>query len=200
VIGVEGCDLSDDSNFLRLFLCATMFLKTDISFFTFVFIKNCKAGHAVRISNDYLQKLVDLSDGKEVDKHSIAVPIPLLPDEELLSSLEGVELDDTVVDKHNEDFYKMMIDTWKLLQYRQALGEGNAIEKDWLASLETEYSERIIKLLSRVQQGPDSIGELGEKIGGFLFRETKLSTVDILAAMNERAMITAKRTFSSVNI
>lgn len=139
-IGLQNCDLTNESDAISLFSGLIDFIKSEIHFFIFVFAddnKNVKG--AIRIGERFLQRLKQMISGYADEEDEMATPLPIdvtdptviLPADFILPAPES---------QNTTPYFKMMANVWKLNEYRNRLDVNNSIERSWLDDLEESYA------------------------------------------------------------
>lgn len=147
-IGVQGCDLLDmqQNDLFDLSMGLHKLAGTGIHFFTFVFVNEEKeVVGSLRFNSDYFERFNNLVETGEFDQEdNFSMPLPITPEKTLLEKIEGgIHIKTVVPDKNNEDYYKMMMEIWKLSEYRKSLSSSKP-EKEWLEECENKYSNSIL--------------------------------------------------------
>lgn len=198
VIGIEGCDLNlnEGDEFLQLSIASMRLLATDITFFTFVFIEDNKTQFGIRVSRDYFQKFVDLSEGREPEDNDFGNPLPVIPDIKLLEPLPGIHLNSVEAQSKDEGFYKMMFEVWRLSEYRSRLDNTNEVEYHWLNELEDLSKRNIVSSLNELDSNDPLNSRTKTLVENFLNEGKTLSKDEIVGVMTERAIETSKLSHS----
>lgn len=187
-IGVQGCDLVDtqQSDLFDLSMGLHKLAGTGIHFFTFVFINEEKeVVGSFRFNSDYFDRFNSLVETGEFDQEdSFSTPLPVTPEKTLLEKIEGdIHIKTVVPDKNNTDYYKMMIEIWKLSEYRQCLSSSKP-EQDWLAESENKFSNSILSYIqSTAYLNNSSLYPAKEDIVKFIKKEVDFSKEEIVSFM-----------------
>jgi hypothetical protein len=192
-IGVEGCDLMDteQNDLFDLSIGLHKLASTGIHFFTFVFVNEEKeVVGSLRFNSDYFERFNTFVETDEFDQEdSFSTPLPITPEKTLLKKIEGdIHIKTVVPDKNNEDYYKMMMEVWKLSEYRKNL-TSSPPEKEWLEECERDYSKAIRKYA-------DATGDLNNSysypekrdIIKFIKKEIDFSKEEIISFMLSRLL------------
>ncbi|MFT3680701.1 MAG: hypothetical protein QM791_10545 [Ferruginibacter sp.] len=120
-------------------------------------------------------------DRKDV---SFSTPLPITPEKILLDKIEGdIHIKTVVPDKNNEDYYKMMMEIWKLSEYRKSLSSSKP-EKEWLEECENNYSNTILGYIqSSAYLSNSSLYPAKEDIIKFIKKEMDFSKEEIVSFM-----------------
>lgn len=189
-IGIQDCDLTDSDNLWLLSLGLKDLSKTGIHFFVMIFVdENKKVIGALRFNENYFAKFnqfYDLGEFDETDEFS--TPLPVFPDKSLLETLENITLINATPTSEDEPFYKMMIDVWKLTEYRSNLQE-TIIEKNWLQEIEQQYTDSILTNIHLLKKNGVLITKLlEERIYQFIKYESNFSKEEILEIMTDKLL------------
>jgi len=112
-----------------------------------------------------------------------------MPDEKMISVLEGIRLKKAIIIPANEAYFSMLMNCWKLSEYRTRLDKNNAIEAEWLAELEAEFSSVIKDEAGKVYNvGTIEVLPKKEEIIAFLEKRLVLDNEKIIGYMNSRAI------------
>lgn len=186
VIGVDRIEpINLEEDFLDLLGGLVDFTNTDITFFTFVNIYEKIAVGAFRIQNKFFKKIKLVLNGGEFEQDEI-IPLPVEVNEELLGSLEGINCKPVLIEKKYEFFSEMMLDVWKLGEYRRRLNIENEIEKMWLEKIEQKYIKKINDNLNKndLKNGLTKFKSYKVIIEQFIENKIELSPVDIVNHLN----------------
>jgi len=171
VIGISGMDLENfEDDLFYLIEGLIDFTSIDIDFFNFININNSEAiGGGFRVQKAFFERFKNFIEVGEFEESNYGNPIPIIPDETLLESLDGIFLKKVTVNEKAEAFTNMMFCVWKLSEYRNRLNKKNDIENRWLEENEKEFKLKIENHLSQVEITSDFKDYIEE------FVENKLS-------------------------
>jgi hypothetical protein len=187
-IGVQGCDLTDtlQNDLFDLSIGLRKLADTGIHFFTFVFVDEEKEiVGSLRFNSEYFERFDTLVETGEFDQEdSFSTPLPITPEKTLLEKIEGgIHIKTVVPDKNNEDYYKMMMEIWKLSEYRKNL-MASLPEKEWLKECEKDYSNAILKYADATEDSNSSYCYPEKRdIIKFVKKEIEFSKEEIVSFM-----------------
>ncbi|PBQ34573.1 hypothetical protein CNR22_23270 [Sphingobacteriaceae bacterium] len=187
-IGIEGANLTDLSEDFTILVNKMLdFDKTEINFFTFVFISQGKAVCGIRVTKDYFSVIRKSIETGEFDKEEIDNPLPLFADNLKISSLPGVEVQKNIENIKDEAFFKIMQLLGKFLDYRENLDTDSDIESTWLSEINKQYRSEIEGMYSAAKSNltVEEIEVFDECIEGCL-GTGDISKQDVVDFMNHR--------------
>lgn len=190
-IGVGNFDIlvEDELFLLSAGLCGLA--NTGIHFFTFAVVSgDMEVTGAFRVGENYFRKFQKLLNNEPIeDDLDWGNPLPIMPDEKMISVLEGIRLKKAIIIPANEAYFSMLMNCWKLSEYRTRLDKNNAIEAEWLAELEAEFSSVIKDEAGKVYNvGTIEVLPKKEEIIAFLEKRLVLDNEKIIGYMNSRAI------------
>lgn len=171
-IGIEGLDFSNEDSLQQLAINLVGLADFSADFYTILNIKNGVVLSGLRFKQDFFKALKDELNGLPLENILNLMPLPVFPDEKMIENLSGVNLPaqslgNTIQDKK----FMMLIEIWKLKEYRNHLNIKSPIEKEWL----TRVEEKIISDIKNLQMNFDD-SEFVEWIDNTIFNSSKLST------------------------
>jgi hypothetical protein len=187
VIGIEGFDFTQyDESFLDLVKGLVDFSKSDVDFFSFVYVKNKEVFGGFRVTKYYFKKIDQLLETGEFEKEDYGNPHLIIPTLDILLPLNGIQLRQQTPLKEHEAFEEMMSLIGKLIDYRERLDQNSKIEMDWLANIEKEYREKIEQKLITAQEAftNEEKVEYDKFIKDFVAHKIKPSKEEIVEMMN----------------
>ena len=190
VIGIQGFDITDENQLWDLSRGLSELTKTDIHFFTIVIVDDeLQATGAFRVGHHYFEKFQKLLDGLEINESNWGNPLPLIPDEIMLRTLEGITLKKPVSITANESFFQMMFNIWKLVEHRQRLSREIVPENKWLEEAEKEYGSAIRDNIQRAIQEFEKIPISRDFVEKILMNEVNPEAEEICRIMMEKAIL-----------
>lgn len=189
VIGLRGCDTSNEDELWNLSTGLSDLATTDIDFFTFLLVDdNNQVTGAFRVGQQYFEKFQQLLNGIVEEDSSFGNLIPLIPDETMLSTISGLTLKKVTPVSTNDAFFKMMFDIWKLCEHRKRLNPSIRPEKLFLQQAETEYHSLIMQSVSVVFSSNGSDSPISqERIDKILRNESSIEMEEICDIMLDKA-------------
>lgn len=190
VIGIRGFDPSNEDELWSFSAGLSELCKTDIHFFTFVFIDDQdQAFNATRFGRGYFEKFDELLNGIENEDGDWGTPLPVILDEEAIATLPGIKLKNQISVKEQESFLIMMFGIWKIGEYRKRLNKEVLPEKNWLKELEQELGTSIKEnALIAIEDGatfPISREVVDEILAG----ETNMESAEVCRILLEKSEI-----------
>lgn len=171
-IGIEGLDFSNEDSLQQLAINLVGLADFLADFYTILNIKNGVVLSGLRFKQDFFKALKDELNGLPSENILNLMPLPVFPDEKMIKNLSGVSLPaqspgNTIQDKK----FKMLIEIWKLKEYRNHLNIKYSKENEWLIRVE----EKIISDIKKLQMNFDD-SEFVEWIDNIISNSAKLST------------------------
>lgn len=190
-IGVSNFDILVEDELFLLSAGLCDLADTGIHFFTFVVVsEEMEVTGAFRVGDNYFKKFQKLLNDDPIENDGDwGNLLPVIPDEKMISVLDGVRLKKAVIIPSNEAYFSMLMNCWKLSEYRARLDKTNSIEAEWLAELESEYSAVIRNDAGKVYcDGSIEVLPKKEEIITFLEKWSVLENEKIIGYMNKRAI------------
>lgn len=190
-IGVSNFDISNDADLWSLSIGLCDLGDTGFHFFVFIIVdSNKEVTGAIRMSDNYFKKFQDFLKYEDFENDDWNMPLPVIPDSEMIATLEGVKLKALNKDPKNEAYFTMMINCWKLSEYRARLNTINKIEKDWLMEIEEEYQNLIFSDFDKVYVPENSnVKPTKEYVARFIEAKDILTKEEIVEYMLEKAIV-----------
>ncbi|MET3537662.1 hypothetical protein [Chryseobacterium limigenitum] len=137
-IGIMNFDFSDTQNVENLLFALGILRDIDYHFITIISINNNIARNGFRLKKDLISAYDNMIDGTEdIDMENLA-PLPVTINEKTIRSLQGVILPELSVNKDLDKKFEILIDLWKLSEYRKFLNKDSNIEMEWLKTLQLD--------------------------------------------------------------
>jgi len=150
-IGIGNIDFTNTEALNSLFLNLNMLADFPSDFYEIINIQNGVAINGLRFQREYFQKIKDFLSGSKAPNLTDLFPFPVLPNEKILQFLPNITLPNkTEVDIIKESKTSIILELWKLSEYRVRLDRKNEFEKKWLIKTELDFQSRINNLLSNV--------------------------------------------------
>lgn len=170
-IGIEGLDFSNGDSLQQLAINLVGLADFFADFYTILNIKNGVVLSGLRFKQDFFKALKDELNGLPSENILNLMPLPVFPDEKMIKNLSGVSLlaqssGNTIQDKK----FKMLIELWKLKEYRNHLNIKSPIENEWLTRIE----EKITSDIKNLQINFDD-SEFVKWIDNIILNSTKVS-------------------------
>lgn len=151
----------------------------DLNIINIVNIIDKESTYGFRIPNTYFEKVKIYLETNEFEEDEFGNPQPLIATHELLSTLnEKITISDNNESKNTSIFIDILFDIWKLVEYREKLNINFKNEKEWLAKIEKEYSDKIKTKMN------EETKESEEFIYGVLDNKVDITKEKILDLMN----------------
>jgi hypothetical protein len=154
VIGVEGFPVlpeEAEQQIFALIWCLVPLSSLDIVKYDLIFIRDSVATGAICVQKTYLETLSHLNDTGEYEPSEFGNPIPINLEPATIATLTGVSIPDIAALNITQDYSKVVIDIWRLQQYRDRLNNASSLEVTWLKELTKDYQERIAALLVAIK-------------------------------------------------
>lgn len=136
--GILNFDFSNTQDFENLLFALGILRDVNYTFITIINIKDNMALSGFRLQKDLLNAFDNWIDGVEnVDLKDLA-PIPITIDEETVNCLPDVVLPQKPTDKDLDTKFEILIDLWKLSEFRNYLKKDSDIEMTWLKNLQID--------------------------------------------------------------
>lgn len=150
-IGIGNIDFTDTETLNSLFLNLSTLADCPSNFYEIINIQNGVAINGLRFQREYFQKIKDFLSGSKVPNLTDLFPFPVFPDEKNLQFLPNITLPNkTEIDITKENKASIILELWKLSEYRLRLDRKNEFEKKWLNRTELDFRSQINNLLSNV--------------------------------------------------
>jgi hypothetical protein len=188
VVGVEGLDIETfEEDSLELISGLVDLDQVEIDFVTFVNVQKGQAMDAFRVNRNFFERIRTVLKGGDFEETSFGNPMPVTPDEDMISMLEGITLKKVKVNEADQAYVKMMYDVWKLSEYRQRLDSENTIEAAWMKELEAEYQIQIRQELkkSKTVLTSEEFSEIDVLIDQFIQGDYLPSDNEIVTRLNQ---------------
>jgi len=171
-IGIEGFDFSSGNSLQQLSIDLVGLADFPADFYTILNIKNGVVLSGLRFKQALFKALKNELNGLLSEDILDLMPLPVFPDEKMIQTISGVSLPaqsfgNTIKDKK----FQVLIELWKLKEYRNRLNKKSPIEVKWLTKVEEEITSEITKLLFNFDDS-----EFIKWIEGTIRNSTKLST------------------------
>ncbi|BEG99077.1 hypothetical protein [Bacteroides sedimenti] len=171
-IGIEGLDFSNGDSLQKLSIDLVGLADFSADFYTILNIENGVVLSGLRFRQDFFKALRDELNDLPSENILDLMPLPVFPDEKMIQTLSGVSLPpqssgNTIQDKK----FQMLIELWKLKEYRNHLNIKSPIENEWL----TKVEEKITSDIKKLQVNFDD-SEFVKWIDSIILNSTKLST------------------------
>lgn len=146
-IGVENIDFSNEQLLKELIIALAKLSEFPADFFIILNVQNDIVLNGLRFQKTFFEKIEALLEGKE-DDISDLTPLPVFPDETILKTFPELKLPDVEKYKNSskDNKFEIIIELWKLLEYRNRLDTKSEIEKKWLIGIEQNAITKINNL------------------------------------------------------
>lgn len=150
-IGIENIDFSSEQSLHELVIALAKLSEFPADFFIILNVQNGIALNGLRFQKTFFQKINALLTGKEEDISDLT-PLPVFPDETTLRTLPELKLPNIEKNKNSskDNKFEIIIELWKLLEYRNRLDAKSEIEKNWLRGIEQDTITKINNLSSSI--------------------------------------------------
>jgi len=179
-IGVDGLDWSDEASFQQLIIDLVDFAEFEADFFTILNVRDRVVLGGLRFQQDFFKSLKAELNGETLESVSNLTPLPVFPDKQTLQTIKGLTLpsqpsEDTIYDKQ----FQVLIELWKLYEYRARLCIKSEIESKWLKQIEDEIIPSINKHLNSIEDI-----EFNSWVSSAILNHKKLSMKIIIERIN----------------
>lgn len=179
-IGVENIDFSDEQSLNNLVVSLSELAEFPADFFTILNVLDGVVLGGLRFKIDFFQAIKEILSGKEDTDLSNLTPIPVFPDETTLKTLPDLKLPEKgTINTAKERESEVILELWKLFEYRNRLDDKSEIEMNWLKNIEQDITSNIHNLLSFID---DKV--FCKWAQGGINKTNKLSTEIILTQLN----------------
>lgn len=182
-IGIEDIDFSNEQLLNKLIIALAKLSEFPADFFVILNVQNGIALNGLRFQKTFFEKINAIITGKEEDVSDL-IPLPIFPDETTLLTLPQLKLPDVEMykDMSKNNQFEIIIELWKLLEYRNRLDAKSEIEQNWLKSIEHNTLTKINNLSLSIRNTT-----FLKWVQGGIEKTNILSTDVILAQINELA-------------
>ncbi len=147
-IGIEGLDFSNRDSLQQLSIDLVGLAGFSADFYTILNIENGVVLSGLSFKRDFFKALKDELNGLPSENILDLMPLPVFPDGKMIQTLSGVSLPsqssrNTIQDKK----FQVLIELWKLKEYRNHLNIKSPIEDKWLTKVEEKITSEIKNLL-----------------------------------------------------
>ncbi|TFF33463.1 P-loop NTPase [Mucilaginibacter psychrotolerans] len=190
VIGVEGFPVlpeEAEQQIFDLLWCLVPLSSLDIVTYDLIFIRDSVATGAIRVQKTYLETLLHLNDTDEYEHSEFGNPIPINLEPATIATLAGVSIPDIAGLNISQDYSKVVIDLWRLQQYRDRLNNASSLEVEWLEELTKDYQKRIAALLVAIKSSsPADHATLNVLTDEVLVQQKPVSTETCITLLNKK--------------
>jgi hypothetical protein len=179
-IGIENIDFSNEHVLNSLLIDLSELAEFPADFYTILNVKNGVVFSGIRFQKTFFQKLNALLKGEKETDLSNLTPLPVFPNETTLKTLPELKLGSEHANISKNREVKIMIELWKLFEYRNRLDKKSEIELGWLKNIEQDIIADINNLSTLIE---DKV--FFEWVQEGINRTNKLSTEIILAQLNK---------------
>lgn len=188
-LGIGNFNILDEEQLFELSLRLFELANTGIHFFTFVIVDDkMEVIGAFRVGDNYCKKFENLINDNPIDESDWGNPIPLIPDENTVATLPGIKLKPVVKIQANDAYFTMMINCWKLSEYRNRLDQKNTVEKKWLSEIENELIKSISDDVEIVYKNNAEILPHKNEIEEFIKGSYLFTTDEIIQLIKQKAI------------
>jgi hypothetical protein len=197
-IGVGNFNILDEEELFLLSGGLCDLADTGIHFFTLIIVDvNKMVVGGFRVGDAYFRKFKNLLNDEPIEESDWGSPMPIIPDENAIATIKEVKLKPAIIIPANEAYFSMLMNCWKLIEYRARLNVNSPVEKAWLDELEEEYKRAIMEDAAKLYcDNLTSITPNKDVIVQFLEGKIVLSNEQIISYMNEKALVINNQTYS----
>ncbi|WP_028663845.1 hypothetical protein [Runella zeae] len=69
------------------------------------------------------------------------LPIPFIINSEIASTIDDLKFEEYVLDKKQKDIYSLILNLWRVSEYRKRINSKSEIESSWLKTIENDLSQ-----------------------------------------------------------
>lgn len=150
-IGIGNIDFTNTETLNSLFLNLSVLADFPSDYYEIINVQNGVAVNGLRYQREYFQKIKDFLSGSKAPNLTDLFPLPVSLNEKTLQFLPNITLPNkTEVDIIKENKTSIILELWKLSEYRVRLDRKNEFEKKWLNRTELDFRSQINNLLSNV--------------------------------------------------
>lgn len=146
-IGIENIDFSNEQLLNELVIALARLSEFPADFFVILNVQKGIALNGLRFQRAFFEKTNAILTGEDEDISDLT-PLPIFPSDTTLVTLPQVKLADVEMykDASKDNQFEIIIELWKLLEYRNRLDTKSEIEKNWLKRIEQNAIVKINSL------------------------------------------------------